>query len=427
MLHHILPVKSSILLLLLALLLVFFKGPNLLFGALSLLAVTLYYFFTDHRLSPEQIARQGRLGLHLSLYMILCTLVIWATTGEEESHYWIIYLLPIVTGASVLSLWRTMGICALSSLLYMALIPISIYRNPVELQEDLPEFIISCISLFIAGILVQSMAEQNRRRLEQKKQLNEQLSANEDALRRSLRKLKETEESLRRQDRLAALGAMSAGLAHEIRNPLGIITSSAQLLATNREEQCDSAMLNIIQEEATRLNTLVSRFLDFGQAQELQRSPCDLNSFISQILEHVRSLSTPKGIEINAFLPSTPVRLCVDRELIHQAVLNLLLNAVEACSAGDSITLTLARRDDQIRIGVEDSGSGIAAQDLERIFNPFFTTRERGSGLGLANAHKAITLHNGSIDVRSQPGHGSTFTIVLPLQENSHEAHSDCR
>lgn len=425
--HPILPVKSGILLLILALLLVFFKGPNLLFGALSLLAVTLYYFFTDNRLSPAEIARQGHLGAHLFLYMVLCSSVIWATAGEEESHYWIIYLLPIVTGASVLSLWRTLGLCALSSLIYLALIPLPVYLNPAELEEDLPEFLISCISLFIVGILVQSLAEQNRRQLQQEKQLNDQLSANEEALRQSLKKLRETEDSLRRQDRLAALGEMSAGLAHEIRNPLGIISSSAQLLATAPSEKNDSDLLTVIQEESCRLNGLVSRFLDFGRPQQLRRRPCPLNSFLTQIVDHVRSLATPKGIELSAFLPTTPIELCLDTELLHQAVLNLLLNAVEACHAGDRITLTLSQRNNQVRISIEDSGSGIAPELLDQIFNPFFTTRAQGSGLGLANAHKAIDLHGGTIEVHSRPDRGSTFTILLPFEENSHDTHPDCR
>ncbi len=418
--HSILPAKSSLmLLLLLALLLVFFKGPNLLYGALSLLAVTLYYFFTDHRLPPDQISRRGYLGIHLFLYMLLCTAVIWATTGDEESHYWIIYLLPIVTGASVLSLGRTLGLCALSSLLYLALIPTTIYHDPTELQEDLPEFIISSISLFAIGILVHSLAEQNRHKLQQEKQLNYQLSTNEEALRQSLKKLEKTEESLRRQDRLAALGEISAGLAHEIRNPLGIISSSAQLLGSPAHNCSDPALMAIIQEEATRLDNLISRFLDFGSPLQLQRSPCQLNDFLTQILDHVRGLASSKNITLDTAFPSTPITLCVDTELLHQTVVNLLLNAVEACRSGDQITLGFYKRSDHIHISVEDSGRGIAEEELKQIFTPFFTTREGGSGLGLANAHKAMTLHGGTIEVRSRPDHGSTFTLVLPLKENS--------
>ncbi|MDY0212367.1 MAG: ATP-binding protein [Desulfuromonadaceae bacterium] len=418
--HSILPAKSSLLLLLLlALLLIFFKGPNLLYGALSLLAVTIYYFFTDHQFTPDQISRHGYLGIHLFVYILLCTTVIWATTGDEESHYWIVYLLPIVTAASVLSLGRTLWLCALSSLLYLALIPATIYLDSTELREDLPEFIISSISLFAIGILVHSLAEQNRHKLQQEKQLNYQLSTNEEALRQSLKKLKETEESLRRQDRLAALGEISAGLAHEIRNPLGIITSSAQLLSSPTQDYSDPTLMTIIQEEATRLNNLISRFLDFGSPLHLQRSPCQLNEFLTQILDHVRGLASSKDIVLTTAFPTTPITLLVDTELLHQTVVNLLLNALEACQAGDHITLSFCRRGHHIRISVKDSGRGIAEQELKQIFIPFFTTREGGSGLGLANAHKAMTLHGGTIEAHSRLGHGSTFTLVLPLKENS--------
>lgn len=418
--HSILPAKSSlILLLLLALLLVFFKGPNLLYGALSLLAVTLYYFFTDHRFTPDHISRHGYLGIHLFLYMLLCTTVIWATTGDEESPYWVIYLLPIITCASTLSLGRTLGLCALSSLLYLALIPTTIYLDSTELREDLPEFIISSISLFAIGILVHSLAEQNRHKLQQEKQLNYQLSTNEEALRQSLKKLEETEESLRCQDRLAALGEISAGLAHEIRNPLGIITSSAQLLSSSTEDCTDPALMAIIQEEAIRLNNLISRFLDFGSPLHLQRSRCQLSDFLTQILDHVRGLASSKNITLNTAFPSPPITLQVDIELLHQTVVNLLLNAVEACRTGERITLSFCRRSDHIRISVTDSGRGISEQELKQIFTPFFTTREGGSGLGLANAQKAMTLHGGTIEVHSRLDYGSTFTLVLPLKENS--------
>ncbi|WP_282755748.1 sensor histidine kinase [Desulfuromonas thiophila] len=421
----VVPVKNSVLLLLLMLLLVLFRGPHLLYGALSLLLVTLYYFFTDHRLTPAQIAERGFLGRHLLVSLLLCTLVIWATTGREESHYWIIYLLPIITGASVLNLGRSLALCLLASFCYLTLVPPAEYLHD---PSELPEFLIPCIALFFVGVLVQSHAEQSRRQLRRQQQLNQQLSANEEALRQSLQKLRTTEDSLRRQDRLAALGEMSAGLAHEIRNPLGVIRSSAQLLSATAEAPADP-LLAVIAEESDRLNQLLSRFLDFGRPLQPQRAPCDLVALLQQAHDALLPAAEQQGVRLNLFVPPAPLVLAVDAALLRQAIDNLLLNAVQACQPGDHVTLSLTKRRQQVCLSVEDSGCGIAAADLPHIFNPFFTRRKGGTGLGLANAHKAVTLHQGEIQLHSQPGSGSTFSILLPLtapsQETDHGPHPD--
>ncbi|EAT15647.1 periplasmic sensor signal transduction histidine kinase [Desulfuromonas acetoxidans DSM 684] len=411
-------IKNGLLLCLFALLLAYFKGPSLLYGSLSFILIATYHLATDQRFSAEQLSDSGLMTLHLAIYLLLCTLLIWATTGHEESHYWIIYFLPIVVAGTNLTLLHTLATCLFSSLFYLALIPNAIWSDPVNRAEDLPEFLISCTTFFIVGILMHGFSEQHRRQLKQQKHLNDLLLDNRNALQNSLRKLEEAEENLRRTDRLAALGEMSAGLAHEIRNPLGIIASSAQLLQ-NHINPTDSGqldLLDVIREESTRLNDLVTTFLRFGRPGEPQLKSYQLENLIDKTVEQLRPVAEQHQVALT-FSPAHPTTtVYVDADMIQQLLLNLLLNAIEACSEQGNVVIHALKKDNQAHIIVTDNGEGIAKEVLPTIFNPFFTTKDGGTGLGLATAHNIAQSHGGDIHVTSQPGHGSRFVVTLPLE-----------
>lgn len=411
--------QNILLLLLFALLLIFFKGPSLIYGALSFLLVAMYHLFTDRRFSVSQIIDSGLMGLHLCVYMLLCSLIIWSTTGEEESHYWIIYFLPIVVAASNLNLIKTLTVCFFSSFFYLILIPFEIWSNPAERAEDLPEFLISCTTFFIVGIVIHGFSQQNRQQLLQQKQLNGLLIDNRNALQQSLLKLEATEETLRRKDRLAALGEMSAGLAHEIRNPLGVISSSAQLLQTQLPNVVDKQrqLLDVIREESTRLNGLVTDFLKFGRPAE----PCcechQLNQLVQRTVEHLSTIAAEANVELHFHATPQQISAQVDGDMIQQLLLNLLLNGIDACSAGGNVSVEVTVGQNSADITIKDDGCGIDTDILPTIFNPFVTTKDHGTGLGLATAHKIAEVHNGEIRVHSEMGKGSTFTLTLPTQE----------
>jgi signal transduction histidine kinase len=269
---------------------------------------------------------------------------------------------------------------------------------------------------FLVGILVQTFARQNRLQLALKQQLNDKLLENQQHLKDSLERLETAEESLRTKARLASLGEMSAGIAHEIRNPLGIISSSAQLLDREVANTEARQLLEIIQEESTRLNGLITEFLTFGRQLEPQRQPCDLAALVSRILDSLQNAAQQKGITFDLDLECVTCLASVDADMMQQVLLNLLLNALEATAPGGRVRVALQHYPERLDIVVGDSGCGIPAENLSRVFDPFFTTKSGGTGLGLANAYKIMESHGGSLKVVSRAGEGSTFTASLPLE-----------
>jgi signal transduction histidine kinase len=414
-------VQSGTLVLLLTLLLVFAKGPNLFYGGLSLALLALYHFLTDHWHTSLEIKAAGLLFWHLLIYLLLCTLVIWATTtAEEESLYWIVYLLPIAVAATNLGLFQTLLTCAAASLLYTALFPRPFFLNPELRAEEIPELVVFCLTFFLIGTLVQSFSEQRRLQTEDAEKLNRQLLDQQATLKESLQRLEAAEENLRRKERLAALGEISAGLAHEIRNPLGIISSSVQLLSQEERFSASSGgdLLDIIQEETVRLNGLVTDFLLFGRPGQPNLRECDLGQIVERAVDHVRGMAEQKKAAIAARVPEQPLLAQVDPDMLRQVLLNLLLNAIDAVPPQGEIRVVLDLGAKGPTIDVHNTGPAIPEEFQSRIFDPFFTTKDKGSGLGLANAYKIIESHGGELTVASSPGQGTSFVISLPLKED---------
>lgn len=409
-------IQSGLFLLLLILLLAFGKGPNLFYGVLSFLLLIGYQLFADFKYTTERINAAGLMGLHVAIYLLLCTLVVWATTGEEESPFWIVYYLPIVVGAASLRLWGTLCTCAAALTMFISQLPPSMYLDPHRRVEELPELVGFGMMMILVGVLVQTFAQQNRRQLALKEELNQRLLHNQEVLKESLQRLEAAEESLRRKERLASLGEMSAGIAHEIRNPLGIISSSAQLLDRQVDDADARQLLDIIQEESARLNSLITEFLTFGRQLEPQRRPCDLATLILRGLDYLRGSAEQKGVSLTFDRQCEQCEAEVDADMLQQVLLNLLLNALDATPAGGEIRVTLQPAPGRLEISVSDTGRGIAPELIDRIFNPFFTTKAEGTGLGLANAFKIMQSHDGDLTVVSTPGQGSRFTLTLPAE-----------
>jgi signal transduction histidine kinase len=209
---------------------------------------------------------------------------------------------------------------------------------------------------------------------------------------------------------LAALGQLSAGLAHELRNPLSSIKGSANLL--ERSVPQDSAiakeLAEIISSEVDRTNSLVTRFLDFARPLEPRREMVDVREVIDRA---VRRAAVPV---IRDYSPTLP-RLAIDPELMEQVFLNLITNAAQASAPESPITVGAIEAGEEIEISVIDRGCGIPPDKIETIFNPFVTTKRDGVGLGLAIVSKIIDGHNGRMTVESELGKGSTFRVFLPI------------
>lgn len=232
---------------------------------------------------------------------------------------------------------------------------------------------------------------------------------------------KSREARLRRAESLAALSTLSAGVAHEIKNPLASISIHIQLMkkatkACRMNEQGNVGhYLDVLAEEVERLNHIVVDFLFAVRPMNFEPEVADLNAFLSSIMEFMGAELRQSGIlpilELEEGLPPMPF----DPRLLKQAILNLVKNAIAAMPSGGELTMSTARQGDDVAISVTDTGTGIDEETLQKIFEPYFTTRETGSGLGLTLVFKIAREHGGEIQVTSKPGIGSTFTITIPL------------
>ena len=236
--------------------------------------------------------------------------------------------------------------------------------------------------------------------------------------------VKQMEERIRIADRLAGVGELAAGLAHEIRNPLASITGSSQMLRETPDlAETSRTLLDIIERESTRLNGLISDFLVYAGPKLKNVGPVEMGGLAAEIVEAVRAgEAREKGVIVEN--PVTRAYFVEgDAEQLRQVLWNLVRNAVQATPRGGTVKLDLLtqlRHGQQcVVIAVSDTGSGIAPDVLGKIFNPFFTSKAEGTGLGLAISQRIIHYHRGFIEVRSSPGSGSVFSVFLPERKES--------
>lgn len=236
---------------------------------------------------------------------------------------------------------------------------------------------------------------------------------------RKLRQLKELEQEVQRRNRLAALGELSAGVAHEIRNPLSVIKNSAEMLRNrNHDDARMQELTGYIIEEVERLNRVITNFLQFARPSEPNLERVDIN----EVLEHTIDFLAPEAQTANIsiekkFQPDLPPVLA-DPEQCHQVFLNLCMNAFQAMN-GDGLLTVETRFSEMVDVIITDSGQGIPTELTQRIFNPFFSTKDNGVGLGLSLVHKIVEKHNGRIRVSSKPGSGATFIVSFPEADAS--------
>ena len=232
-----------------------------------------------------------------------------------------------------------------------------------------------------------------------------------------LSKSQELEGQLRRQQRLSALGEVAVGIAHEVRNPLGVIKTSAQLLQKRGHlPDTDARLLNHVADEVARIDTLISEFLNFAKPRPSILVELDPVPVIRRAADFCNPEFEKRHVtfSIQDQLPGSTV--AADEDHLFQVFLNLFLNALEAMPSGGNIRVARDRNDGEMRITVSDTGAGIPAEIQDKIFNPFFTTKEHGSGLGLAKVFTIMESHHGRVELDSSPGHGTTFTLAFPLK-----------
>jgi PAS domain S-box-containing protein len=219
-------------------------------------------------------------------------------------------------------------------------------------------------------------------------------------------------------ERLSALGRITAGVAHEVKNPLNSMRLWLENLKESLPQGTEDAAkqaVNVLDAEIDRLDAVVKRFLDFSRPMDVRLEPTQLAGLLQEVLEVAAPQLERSKVQVAQLLPIDVPEVIGDRALLKQAILNLVLNAVDAMPNGGQLQLTLSRRGEMAEITVGDTGKGIPAEHRQKVFQLFFTTRPGGSGIGLASTFRIVQLHNGSIDFTSEVGRGTTFRIELPL------------
>ena len=382
--------------------------------ALAALASTLprhspYEFAALGAIAVVQIAEirlgslAGRWGAIVALLLKLALAwLLVGVTDSIESSYYLVFLLPVVSAASSLGLVATILTALASSATYLSFL-VFVWESRELSPEGGRELGIRILFFFMTGILLNHFVTESRRQAERYRKVADELG--------------QAQAQVRRSERLAALGQLSAGLAHELRNPLGVIRGSAELLAKNvsGENAVAREMSTLIAGEVDRTNALVTRFLEFARPSPLRRAVADLHAVISNALDQVRR--SPNNCRLETEFDPALEKFSFDPELMERVFFNLALNGVQAMSAGGELRLRTRRRPGFVEIQVSDTGAGIAPENLESIFNPFFTTKPDGVGLGLAIVSKIVDDHGGKITVASELGQGTSFTITLPAEQ----------
>lgn len=233
--------------------------------------------------------------------------------------------------------------------------------------------------------------------------------------------LKQLEEQLRRSERLVALGRLAAGVAHEIRNPLSSIKGFAAILGSKAGEDPQARQIaQVMQQEVERLNRVITELLDFARPTELHKQLYSCKEIVRNTLRLVEQDAHHQNVRVEWEVVPDDLQAEVDPDRFAQILLNLYLNALQSMEREGTLKVEVRKETDRVVWKVTDSGKGISSQDLPHIFDPYFTTKPHGVGLGLANVCKLVEAHGGNIEVTSVPGRGTSFVLHLPLNGLKH-------
>lgn len=320
-------------------------------------------------------------------------------TDHEDSPYFVLMAVPILEAAFRLELAPVIGVITVADLsLFFWVWRFFEKHPPLEVGEYF-EAGTTSLMFVIVGVVVWQLVRDLRQK--------------EIRLANNVLELERTRERLLQEERLAAVGRLSSAIAHEIRNPVAMITSSIataqQLSGTERDE-----MFEIASAEAARLVTLTTEFLDYARPRTPHLAPVSMADTLHYITDASRAHASQKGLQIKVKVPDQ-LEVEADSGQLQQALMDLVLNAVDAAPANSLITLTAHRVDHRVCIDVENSGEPIPEPVLERIFEPFFTTKPQGTGLGLAIARNIARAHGGDLIIEANSPQRICFSMILTM------------
>ena len=317
-----------------------------------------------------------------------------------------LYYVAIVLAGLDMGLRGGLSVALLSGAAFAIGTPSIWTVSRVDMFDQCLEICVFCLVGVLTGVLTDRQKNQQRA-----------LSRATHELRQAHQELRENFESMKRTERLHALGQLSAGLAHEIRNPLASIEGAAAIVqrVSEYEGKCHE-LLEIIQKESCRLNRLLTSFLDFAKPRRPDLKVVEIDDLFNSVMALAQHAGNSRRLELRKETPPGLPTLECDPEQLKQVLLNLIMNAIQAMPQGGTIVLAARENGNTVTIDIDDQGCGISEENMDRVFDPFFTTKETGSGLGLSVADQIIRQHGGVLTiVRSSP-QGATFRISLPLK-----------
>jgi two-component system sensor histidine kinase HydH len=355
----------------------------------------------------------------LSLFIIVISVLHYTTPLTFPMLHDIfqrLYYIPIILAAFWFGFRGGVGCALVVSIIYA---PHILFQWSGHIAMELEKYL-EIVLYNIVGGITGFLSGRERMRGQQLQKTALGLEKSYDKLRRQANLIMEIEGQLRKAERLSTIGELAAVLAHEIRNPLGSIQGTAEILKDDyRPGDRKYEFLEILLKESKRLNHVVEDFLRLAQPQPVTLMNCDVEEELRNIITLVSAEAGKRGIKPELKSDHLPA-VQGDPEKLRQAFLNIILNGLQASPPGGILIITAsifeAKDDEQVWIELcfTDSGEGITPEIMDKIFEPFFTTKEGGTGLGLAITRKIVENHGGRIEVESKPGRGTTFRIRLP-------------
>ena len=351
----------------------------------------------------------------LALGIVLVSLLHYVTSTRLIFFHEIFqraYYLPIILAALWYGLRGGILAAAFSGICYLPHIVIAWHAYHAYSINQYVEIVM----FFVVGILSGVLADQEKRQRKKLQETAEQLS-------RVYRELQDSFEQLRRADRLSSLGQLSAGLAHEIRNPLGAIRGAVEILQKdNLATEARKEFSAIVLRETRRLNNLVEHILDFARPRKAELKRVAIGEVMDSVLFLIKDRASQGHVRILTELSPALPEAQLDPGMMQQVLLNLMVNAIEAMPQGGDIRVRAFGRDDGLNLQVTDQGCGVEEAELEKIFDPFYTTKENGTGLGLSIAHQLVEQQGGHLRASKNRGPGMTFSITFPTVKVGGEA-----
>ena len=333
-------------------------------------------------------------------YRIPSSLALW---HEILQH---LYYLPIIFGAWYFGLLGGLVSAACTGICYIPHLVESLGASEVTLASGYSEI----AAFFAVGAVTGILADRERRGTTELRQTTHKLQSAHEQLQSSFAQL-------RRADRLAAIGELAAGLAHEIRNPLGSIQGAIDIAERTPIDERRREFLAVIKKEANRLNGLLTNLLDFARPRTPTIRPAPIDGIVESIVTLISHTAQQRGVRLQqAVADNLPLVEC-DAEQLQQALLNVILNALQATPSGGTVSLSATESGGAILIRVRDEGTAVEEAEMDKIFEPFYTAKEGGTGLGLSISHRILAQHGGQITAERNPGKGMTFTLILPVRQ----------